>query len=82
MEVAETTALSALKPGEVGRVASVDGDDVMALRLRDLGFWPDTRVECVRRAPFGDPAQFRLRGYTLALRVDEALRVNVLRETD
>lgn len=82
MEFSQPIALSDLKPGEAGRVESVDGDDALALRLRDLGFWPDTWVECVRRSPFGDPTQFRLRGYTLALRCDEALRVHVLRESD
>ena len=79
MDEAQGTALSELKPGETGLVMGVTGDDALALRLRDLGFWPKTLVECVRRAPLGDPKQYLIRGYMLALRRDEAGRVLVQR---
>lgn len=64
-------------PGAVVRVRRVTGDDVLARRLVDLGFWPGTRVQVVRRAPLGDPIQYALRGFRIALRRSEAARVLV-----
>jgi len=58
-------------------VLSVLGDDALARRLGDMGLLPGTTVELLARAPLGDPLLFRLRGYRLALRRDEAARVRV-----
>ena len=63
--------------GSEVQVERVDGDDLLAKRLWDMGFWPGTRVHVVRHAPFGGPSQFRMRGYRLVLRRDEAARVRV-----
>ena len=60
------------------RVVRVDGDDALAERLRAAGLWPGTVVERITAAPFGDPVLFRLHGYRLALRRDEANRVQVV----
>lgn len=69
--------LDQIAPGASARVTAVDGDDVLARRLVAMGFWPGTRVEVIRRAPFGDPTQYAVRGYRLALRRQEAARVVV-----
>ena len=71
------TTLDRLKTGTSGAVVSIDGDDAIARRLNDLGFWPGTHVELVRKAPLGDPIEFSLRGYRLALRKQEARRVMI-----
>ncbi len=76
-QTAQETTLERLAPGATGRVVRVQGDDVVAKRLTDLGLWPGTEVVVVRRAPFGDPTQYALRGFRLALRRDEAARVVV-----
>ncbi len=73
--------LDRLLPGERGEVRRVSGDDAVARRLGDLGLWPGTPIEVIRRAPFGDPTQYRLRGFRLALRRDEAQRVLIERLT-
>lgn len=69
--------LDRLETRAIGTVVRVEGDDAIAHRLIDLGFWPGTEVELVRRAPFGDPIQLALRGFRLALRKSEARRVVV-----
>ena len=51
--------------------------DTIADRLGDLGFWPGTQVEVVCSAPFGGAAVYRLRGFQVALRHEEAARVRV-----
>lgn len=70
--------LDAVPPGESAEVVLVRGDDVLSRRLRDFGFWPGTVVTVLRRAPFGDPTQYRLRGYRVALRRPEAELVEVV----
>ena len=63
--------------GGMTTVLGVHGDDALARRLVDLGFWPGTEVEVVHSAPFRGPLLCRLHGYRLALRRDEAARVIV-----
>jgi ferrous iron transport protein A len=42
-----------------------------------MGFCNGTAVDVVRRAPLGDPIEFRLRGYHLSLREDQARLIAV-----
>jgi Fe2+ transport system protein FeoA len=55
-----------------GSVVAVGGDRDLRRRLLEMGFCNGARVEVVRRAPLGDPIEFRLRGYHLSLRDDQA----------
>jgi len=73
----QVQTLDRASPGVVVKVVGVEGDDALARRLEDLGFWRGTEVRVERVAPFGDPVQFRLHGYRLALRKSEARRVLV-----
>ncbi len=75
------TCLGCLPIGAEAKVAAVEGGDALAQRLVDLGFWEGTSVQLVRRAPLGDPIEYRLRGYRLALRRNEAARVRVMAES-
>ncbi len=77
-ELAEGPApspLSAMDVGATVEVVGLDGDDDVSRRLLDFGFWPGTVVRVVRRAPFGDPTVYALRGMSVALRRSEAARV-------
>ena len=74
-----STSLADLEPGAGARVAAVDARTAIGRRLLDLGFVPGTEIRVVRRAPFGDPVEYELRGYRLCLRRSEALRVEVER---
>jgi ferrous iron transport protein A len=42
-----------------------------------MGFCNGASVEVIRRAPLGDPIEFRLRGYSLSLREEQARHVTV-----
>jgi ferrous iron transport protein A len=66
------SSLSDLRPGGSAQVVSVAGHAAVARRLASLGFRPGTPVECVRRAPLGDPCVYRLRSYEVCLRSREA----------
>jgi len=69
--------LSALSPGERGRVVRIGGDHAAVQRLMDLGLIRGTTVEVVRRAPMGDPLEVKLRGFMLTLRRSEAEHITV-----
>jgi len=75
----ETCALNKLGIGCRGCVVSVGGDDEVRRRLLEMGFCNGASVEVIRRAPLGDPIEFRLRGYHLSLRDEQAKHVQVVR---
>lgn len=69
--------LSELSPGERGQVVEIKSRGPLAERLAAMGVTVGTSVEVVRRAPLGDPVDFRIRGYHLSLRKREAELVYV-----
>ena len=75
--MSERRTLSALQPGESGRVVEMSGDPLATQRLMDLGLIRGTTVEVVRRAPLGDPLEVKLRGFMLTLRRSEAEHITV-----
>lgn len=72
------TTLAALQPGERARVAAVRGGGGLALRLLEMGFVPGTAVTLVKKAPFGDPLEFQVRGCHVSLRAAEAAEIAVV----
>jgi len=68
--------------GRPVRVVAVAGDDAIARRLADLGIRVGAEIECLRRAPLGDPSVFELCGYQLCLRRTESGRVRVVSRSE
>lgn len=64
--------LAELASGESRTVLSVRGENVITRRLMEMGVVPGVAVRMVKSAPFGDPIEIRVRGYSLALRRNEA----------
>ena len=56
-------------------VLSVRGEDVITRRLMEMGVVPGVSVRMIKSAPFGDPLEINVRGYSLALRRNEAASV-------
>lgn len=69
--------LAQARLGQRLRIVGVAGDDQLAQRLRASGLWDGTEIELLGKAPFGDPLLFKLHGFRLALRGNEAARVLV-----
>ena len=69
--------LDQLSIGESAVVHRVDCARRVGCRLMEMGLLPGTRIEMVRRAPFGDPLEVRLRGYLLSLRSEDASGVSL-----
>ncbi len=63
--------------GQRARVADVQGDDEIAMRLLEMGLTPGVIVTLWGTAPWGDPLEFEVRGYRLSLRRAEADRLQL-----
>ncbi|MCV7409086.1 iron transporter FeoA [Mycobacterium florentinum] len=76
--------LAQLSPGERATIVGVASaaSEVVAGRLRQLGFRPASDVEVIRRAPMGDPTIYRVQDTELCLRRREALLIEVVAGTD
>jgi ferrous iron transport protein A len=70
-------ALCDLPIGGRAVVVAIDAAPELVGRLEALGFLLDTEVVCRRRAPFGDPRVYELRGTQLCLRRSDARRIRV-----
>ncbi len=70
--------LSSVEPGSKCRVVSVSGDGPISRRLQEMGIIPGVQLRIVKTAPFGDPFEIKLLGYSLALRKSEAELVEVV----
>ena len=73
----QTCSLNKLGIGCRGMVVAVSGDCDVRRRLLEMGFCNGASVEVVRRAPLGDPIEFRLRGYHLSLRDEQAKYIQI-----
>ena len=68
-------ALSTLKPGQSAVITRLPADEMLAMRLREMGLLRGTTVTFLRSAPLGDPMEFRLRGFELSIRRADAAQV-------
>lgn len=69
--------LDQLRPGQRGRVASLQGGDALVQRLMEMGLFEGEEIEVVALAPLGDPIEIRLGDSRLSLRRSEAARVQI-----
>lgn len=73
----KTETLDKLNINQRATVECVDVDMAMYRRMLDLGFVKGSTVECVGRAPSGDPAAYLVRGAMIALRKEDACGITV-----
>ena len=64
--------LSELTAGGKGVVGSIKADVELKKRLLAMGVVPGGAIEVLRVAPFGDPVEVKVLGYSLSLRKEEA----------
>lgn len=72
-----TSTLTDLPIGRAARVTAVNGNSRVTKRLMEMGVVPGVSLKIVKSAPFGDPIEVRLRGYSLAMRRSEAEAIEV-----
>lgn len=64
--------LSQLLAGQSGKLVSLNPERPVDQRLMALGLLPGMVISVVRRAPLGDPVEFRFNGVDICLRQQEA----------
>jgi ferrous iron transport protein A len=69
--------LDEMKPGESGTVASVCSCGALRRRMMEMGLVKGAELKVIRLAPSGDPVEVLLKGYSLALRREEAANVTL-----
>jgi ferrous iron transport protein A len=76
-EFKKQMTLTQLPKGKDARVTAVNGTGSVTRRLMEMGVIPGVGVRVVKAAPFGDPIEIRVRGYSLAMRKSEADSIEV-----
>ena len=69
--------LSELEIGQKAIITSVGGEGALRQHFLDMGVIPGVQVEFVKRAPLGDPLEYRIHGYELTLRKEDAAKIGV-----
>ena len=73
-EVVKHKTIASLKIGESGVVSGFT-DELMSLKLLEMGCLPGSKIELGSIAPLGCPICINVSGYRLAIRMEEAATV-------
>jgi len=71
----KTMKLNELEIGKTGIIQSVGGEGALRQHFLDMGVIPGCEITLVKYAPMGDPAEYRIHGYELTLRLDDAKEI-------
>ena len=74
--------LSELKTGERAYIVKVSGHGGFRKRIIEMGFIKGQPVESLLNAPLQDPVKYKLMGYEVSLRHDEAKMIEVVSEAE
>ncbi|MBF1605182.1 MAG: ferrous iron transport protein A, partial [Prevotella shahii] len=74
--------LSELKTGEKAVVVKVLGHGGFRKRIVEMGFIKGKTVEVLLNAPLQDPVKYKILGYEISLRRDEAQMIEVVSEEE
>ncbi len=74
------TTLYDLEEGEEGIILKIKGRGQFRQRLSEMGFVIGKKVSVIRKAPLGDPVEYRIMGYHISLRNNEAQLIEVDRK--
>lgn len=69
--------LDKLPIGKSATIISVAGEERLRNHLLDMGLIPHTEIIVRKTAPLGDPIELSLRGYTITIRKDDAMMIDV-----
>ena len=74
--------LSELKTGEKGVIVKVLGHGGFRKRIVEMGFIKGKTVEVLLNAPLKDPIKYKVLGYEISLRRQEAEMIEVISEEE
>jgi ferrous iron transport protein A len=69
--------LHELKPGQKAIIVRIHGSGALRRRFVEMGIVKGETILIERHAPLGDPVEYFIKGYHLALRKEEAAQIEV-----
>ena len=69
--------LSELQPGQTARILRVGGSGAFRKRILEMGFLRGKEVTMLQAAPMKDPLYFRVMGYNVSMRINEAKLIQI-----
>lgn len=74
----ESIQLHLLQPGQQGTITHINGESTLRRRFAEMGILKGEMILIERNAPLGDPVEYFIKGYHLALRKEEAAQIEVM----
>lgn len=74
--------LSELKTGQRGVIVKVLGHGGFRKRIVEMGFVKGKTVEVLLNAPLQDPVKYKVMGYEVSLRHNEAAMIEIMSEEE
>ena len=74
----QSTLLHLLRPGQRATITNIKGASTLRRRFIEMGIVKGETILIERHAPLGDPIEYFVKGYHLALRKEEAAQIEVL----
>ena len=66
-----------LQPGETAQIISFSPELTVQSRLVEMGILPGVKIRLMKKGPFKGPIEIKVRGYEVALRLRDAMQINV-----
>lgn len=76
--MSEPTQLHLLRPGQRATITRINGVTALRRRFIEMGIVKGETIRIERHAPLGDPIEYFVKGYHLALRKEEAAQIEVV----
>lgn len=73
------TTLYDLNEGEEGIILKIKGRGRFRQRLSEMGFVVGKKITVIKKAPFGDPVEYKIMNYHVSLRNSEAQLIEVIK---
>ena len=75
--MSESVQLHLLRPGQRATITKINGAGALRRRFVEMGIVKGETILIERHAPLGDPVEYLIKGYHLALRKEEAAHIEV-----
>ena len=76
--MSESIQLHLLRPGQRATIMRINGVSALRRRFIEMGIVRGETILIERLAPLGDPIEYFVKGYHLALRKEEAAQIEVV----
>ena len=69
-----------LKIGNQAKIKEINCSEVVKRRMMDLGIVKGTPIKAILKSPSGNPKAYEVRGSVIAIRSEEARRIEIIKE--